>query len=199
MLIEVNDKAVEDYQRARLGEGTAGKTINEEVSVLFRIMGGVGKAVREKLDEDKKLKLADSEDVGRALTAEEQKDVLREAQRSKSPHIYTAVMIALNTGLRDSEIRHLEWRQIDFFKQILTVGKSKTREGTGRTIPLNSELLKALIEHHKWYTSKFGAPSGAHFVFPRGRGRYDAIRPTASYKTAWQRLQQRRYRPGSTI
>jgi integrase len=54
------------------------------------------------------------------------------------------VVIALNTGLRDSEIRFMQWRQIDFFKQLLTVGKSKTAEGTGRTIPLNSELLKAL-------------------------------------------------------
>jgi integrase len=55
------------------------------------------------------------------------------------------VVIALHTGMQEGEIRHLQWRQIDFFKQILTVGKSKTPEGTGRTIPLNSELLHALV------------------------------------------------------
>ena len=43
--------------------------------------------------------------------------------------------------MRDSEMRHLTWGQIDFLKQILTVGKSKTAAGTGRTIPLNSAVL----------------------------------------------------------
>jgi integrase len=123
----------------------------------FRIMGGFGEAVRLKLNRAKKLRLAQREDVGRALTAEEEKDVLGEAQASKSPHLYMA-MIALHTGLRDSEIRHLQWRQIDFFKQILTVGKSKTAEGTGRTVRLNSELLKALIERQTWYKANVGSP-----------------------------------------
>jgi hypothetical protein len=52
---------------------------------------------------------------------------------------------------RYAEIRTIQWRQIDFFKQILTVGKSKMAEGAGRTIPVNSELLKAVIERQTWY------------------------------------------------
>jgi hypothetical protein len=44
----------------------------------------------------------------------------------------SAVMLALNTGMRYSEIRLLQWKDVDFSSQILTVGKSKTQTGTGR-------------------------------------------------------------------
>ncbi|MGO9317433.1 MAG: tyrosine-type recombinase/integrase [Terracidiphilus sp.] len=50
-------------------------------------------------------------------------------------------MIALNTGMRYSEIRLLKWKQLDFVDHFLTVSKSKTRTGTGRVIPLNSRIL----------------------------------------------------------
>jgi integrase len=191
MLIEITDHAVVAYQQTRLKEEAAGKTINEEVGELFRIMGSFGEAVRLKLKRAKKLKLAEREDVGRALTLEEERSVLSQAQVSESPHIFTAVMIALNTGLRDSEIRNMQWRQIDFFKQLLTVGKSKTAEGTGRTIPLNSELLKALAEHQTWYKANAGKPSGDHFVFPKGAHKqYDVTKPVTSFKTAWNRVRR---------
>ena len=32
-----------------------------------------------------------------------------------------------------SEIRNLRWNQVDFKKEFLTVGKSKTEAGEGRT------------------------------------------------------------------
>jgi integrase len=51
--------------------------------------------------------------------------------------ILPALTLALNAGMRDSEIKRTQWSQIDFSKRILTVGKSKTAAGEGRTIPLN--------------------------------------------------------------
>jgi integrase len=52
--------------------------------------------------------------------------------------MYPALVVDLNCGLRDKELRELRWRQIDLVhKKQLTVGKSKTDAGTGRVIPLN--------------------------------------------------------------
>ena len=56
----------------------------------------------------------------------------------RSPVIYPALMLALNAGMRNAEIRHLRWNQVDLKKQFLTVGRSKTQAGEGRTIPLNA-------------------------------------------------------------
>ena len=41
-------------------------------------------------------------------------------------------------------------------KAIVTVGESKTEAGDGRTIPLNADVLAALVAHSKWYLKKFG-------------------------------------------
>jgi integrase len=47
--------------------------------------------------------------------------------------MYPALVVDLNCGLRDKELRELRWRQIDLVhKKQLTVGKSKTDAGTGR-------------------------------------------------------------------
>jgi integrase len=193
MLIQITDQTVVDYQSARLREKAAGKTINEEIGELFRIMGDAGEFVRSKLKRDKKLKLTQREDVGKALSIEEERRVLVEAAFSPSPHIYTAVVIALNTGLRDAEIRTLTWRQIDFFNNILTVGKSKTAAGTGRTIPLNSDLLLALKAHKVWFEFelKTEAKSGL-FVFPYGKkdDDFDPKRAVTTLKTAWQTVRE---------
>ena len=55
-----------------------------------------------------------------------------------------ALMLALNAGMRDAEIRTLQWGRLDLSKRYLTVGESKTEAGAGRTIPLNSALLAAM-------------------------------------------------------
>jgi len=49
--------------------------------------------------------------------------------------------------MRDAEIKTLTWAQINLEKRFLAVGRSKTEGGEGRTIPLNSALLPALLEH----------------------------------------------------
>jgi integrase len=41
------------------------------------------------------------------------------------------LVLALNDGMRDSEIKRLTWNQIDWDKKILTVGRSKSEAGTG--------------------------------------------------------------------
>ena len=52
----------------------------------------------------------------------------------------------LYCGLRPIEIRRMTWDWIDFENSILTVGKSKTKAGTGRKIPISRQLKTALLE-----------------------------------------------------
>ena len=56
-------------------------------------------------------------------------------------------MVAMQTGLRYSELRLLRWSQIDFLKAHVTVGQSKTTAGTGLVVPLNP---RALNELQRW-------------------------------------------------
>jgi integrase len=79
----------------------------------------------------------------------------RAAEQSRSPHIVTALTLS-HAGIRDAESRRIQWSKIDFAKAILTVGRAKSAAGEGRTIPLNSEILEALLKHAKCYVKTFG-------------------------------------------
>lgn len=210
MLIEVTDKTVRAYQVARLKENASPKSVNEEVGFLLRLLADQGDAIRSKLRRERALKLKVPPTPGRAYSIEEQTRMLdvarastlaarRAAERQRngervpqgerqggSPTIYPALVLALNAGMRDSEIKLLTWAQIDFDKQFLTVGRSKTDAGEGRTIPLNASVLEALRDHAKWYTARFGATRPDWYVFPGGgRTPTDPTKPITTLKTAW--------------
>src|SRR5262249_16285212 len=57
----------------------------------------------------------------------------------------------------------------------------------GRTIPLNSVLLEALIKYSDWYTERFGPIQLGWYVFPFGKPRpHDPTRPVVTLKTSWR-------------
>ena len=103
-------------------------------------------------------------------------------------------MLAINMGMRASEIRSLTWGKVDFFAKSLTVGKSKTAAGTGRIIPLNSRSV-AVLTH--WRALFRGAES-EHYVFPHekyglaGNNRKQCaheiipMEPMHRWKVAWE-------------
>jgi len=68
-----------------------------------------------------------------------------QALKRRSAAIYPALVLALNCGLRDKELRDLQWGRIHLDEAYLVVGETKTEGGTGRTIPLNSVALEALM------------------------------------------------------
>ena len=192
MLVDVNDEAIKKYQEARLRENAAPKSINEEVGFLLRMMDIAGDVLRVRLRKKKILKLKTGTPIGKAYGPEEKARLIENAKEAQSPHIYPALMIALNTGMRDAEIKTLTWGQLDLQKRYLAVSRSKTEAGEGRTIPLNSTLYDTLATYAEWYILRFGELRPEWYVFPFGRPRPDdPTRPVTSLKTAWRNLRKK--------
>lgn len=186
MVVAISEATVTAYQTARLGEGAAHKSVNEEVGFLLRILGEAGDPLRLRLKRSKKLKLATRERVGRALTLQERDSLLAAAQKRRSRHIYPALLLSIDAGMRDGEIRGLQWGRVDLEKKLVTVGTSKTQAGEGRTIPMAPAVHQAMTEHARWFTEKFGATSAEHYCFPYGNPQpTDPTRPVTSFKSAW--------------
>jgi integrase len=186
MTVDATEQTVTAYQTTRLKEEAAPKTINEEVGFLLRLLGEAGDVIRTRLRRRKALKLAVPRGPGKAYTPEEKTAMLAAAKAARSRAIYPALMLALNTGERDGEIRGLQWERVDLATAILTVGVSKTEAGEGRTIPLNSVLLEAMVDYSKWYAQRFGTIQPEWFVFPFGKPRpTDPTRPMVTLKTSW--------------
>jgi integrase len=89
-------------------------------------------------------------------------------------------------------VKTLTWGRINFLKDILTVGRSKTAAGTGRTIPINSELRTILEDYRAWYEKKVGPAAPESYVFPFGKNRqWDPSRPISSFKTVWENVREK--------
>jgi len=189
MASDITPEVVKGYQTARLKEKAAAKTINEEVGFLLRILAEQGDVVRAKLRREKCLKLKVRGNVAKAWTAEEKAALLAQAKKRRSPCIYPALVLALNCGLRDKELRELQWARVDLAKAVLTVGDSKTEAGEGRTVPLNSEALAAVVDHAKWFLKKFKETRPEWYLFPYGKPQpTDPTRPVTTLKTVWQKV-----------
>ncbi len=71
--------------------------------------------------------------------------ILQECARTGNDALRSAVLLAIETGMRRGELLNMRWRDIDFASAVLTIPLTKT--GVARRIPLTDkavELLKAL-------------------------------------------------------
>lgn len=99
--------------------------------------------------------------------------------------LYTVTVLALNTGLRHTEIRRLKWKNLDLANRLLRVGESKTDAGRGRPIPLTQPAWAVL----EMWSSRFPSRTPDHYVFPAcENGRLSPERPIANWRTAWRRV-----------
>lgn len=202
LVTDVQAKDVSRYQQARLGEKASPKTVNLEIGTLRAILRR--NRVWAEIQQDVRM-LPTLDDVGRAITTEEEEALLTACLKSRSRSLYPAVMMALNTGMRYGEIRLLQWQQVDFVTGFVTVGKSKTQAGTGRAIPLNARILSVL----EMWAANFQDRRLNHYVFPferyAARGAEDTFgftagviiydtdptRPIGDWKEAWEKAKER--------
>jgi integrase len=192
---DIEAKDLARYQQKRLEEKAAGATINLEIGTVRAILRRAGHwaAIQPEV---KMLSVRD--DVGRALTQEEEKTLLGKCRESRSRALLPAVLVALNTGLRYGELVGLRWRQVDLEGKTLTVGTSKTEAGAGRRVPLNDRAFSAL----SLWADRFPKRKPEHYVFPTERygqpgekksGVYDVdpTKPVGRLKEAWEKAKER--------
>lgn len=183
------------YQATRLEQGAAPKTVNLEVGTLRAILRK--NRLWASVQPDVRM-LRVREDVGRAISREEEAALLESCRASRSRSLYPAVLVALNPCIRYSELRLLRWAQIDLNCCPLTVGLSETKSGTGRLLPLNDRAVAIL----SFWASLFPERHPDHFVFPAerygasGEGAavvYDSdpTRPIGRWKEAWESTKTR--------
>jgi integrase len=135
LLCDVSAEDLAAYQTRRKRDGVSNRTVNLELGVLRSILRRY--RMWEPIAADVDF-LKETPSPGRALTADEENQLLDAASKSRCRSLYPVVMLALNTGMRVSEIRGLKWAQVDFLGHALTVGKSKTAAGTGTPNPFES-------------------------------------------------------------
>ena len=102
-----------------------------EIGTLQAILKRSGQGAR--LQPDVKM-LPTREDVGRAITAEEEAALLQACGKSRSRSLVPFVTLAIETGARFGVVRTLQWGSVDFENRCLRWGRDKMASGTGRIL-----------------------------------------------------------------
>lgn len=196
LINEISAVHIAKYQKGRLAEGASPKTVNLELGTLRAILRR--NRLWANLQMDVKM-LPVRDNVGQAITHEQESRLLEECNKSRSRSLYPAVTLALSTAMRYGEIRLLKWKQVDFFSKQVWVGASKTEYGEGRPIPMNERAFQVMTmwgetfperkpEHYVFPTEKCGA-AGDDFK-PCVYGT-DPSNPIGDWKEAWEAARKR--------
>lgn len=160
-ITEIDSLKIEQYKQKRL-KTVAPATVNRELACLKNLFNkgiewgkcGTNPVKSVKLLRENNARL-------RYLTLEEGKRLFQ----NSSKHLKPIVMLALQTGMRKSEILYLKWDDIDFDQKLIFVRNSKN--GEAREIPINSKVANFLKD------LKFKSP----YVFCNKDGRpYGSVR-----------------------
>ncbi|MDH4083481.1 MAG: tyrosine-type recombinase/integrase [Nitrospira sp.] len=160
VLAEISPKLLAAYKAQRRMEHAAPATINKELQLVrhaFNLAMREWEWCRENPMHRVSMEPVRNE-VDRWLAANEEKRLLA----ASSPWLQEIIRFALNTGMRQGEILNLLWQDVDFTRGTLIVMKSKN--GTRRTIPLNSTVYELLAAKQ----AVTGASSGPVFKTPLG-------------------------------
>jgi len=87
-------------------------------------------------------KLKENKGRDRVLSQDEILRLLAACRQSKSPYLYSYVLISLTTGARQGEILGLEWRHIDFDNRLAYL--CETKNGRPRSIALADSVVEEL-------------------------------------------------------
>ena len=182
---DISPEDIAAYQKQRLAEGYAKKTVSNEVGTLRSVLIYCGQWARVKGEGNQR------SSKGRAGIKK---------QNGKGP------TLALYTGSRFGVVRKLKWGNVDFEKRRLRWGKDKSASGDHRYVPLARRALESM----RLWAENFPDRQPDHYVFPTERaggkgfkfGRHgsgavavayntDPTKPIGSIKTAWKSAQQR--------
>lgn len=137
--------AIAQYEQRRVGQVSV-FTVANELTVLRHMLRlarrwGYLDQVPE-IEMPKKpagrLRYLDEAEIARLLTA---------CRASRNPYLAAIVTIAINTGMRKSEILGLEWERVDIATARITL--YQTKAGKQRGVPMNCAVYDALtaLEH----------------------------------------------------
>lgn len=141
----------EDFMQRRLEEVSPG-TVKRELGLLHSVVEAVRKAygmVENPISDVRRPQVNDARDV--RLHPGDEDRLLTAVQTSRNPWLKPAVILAVETAMRRSELLALRWSDIDFdqikahVRESKTDGKRRDRQ-QGREVPLSPRAYDLLWE-----------------------------------------------------
>lgn len=158
---QIKASHIEQFKRQEVEKGLKNKTINNQLAVLRKCLNCANEWLEVDIPKIKALKCATPETD--YLTVSECEQLLAQADGQ----MLTMLLLALRTGMRQGEIRGLQWTSIDWEHRTIIVRHSlsmvskqldSTKSHKERRIPLDVDVYEMLYKARK--------PSGFVFIGP---------------------------------
>lgn len=166
LLGTITTKNIEDYKTSRLSSVKAA-TVNRELSTLKAMFRQAVLWDYLRKNPAKPVKFFKLPKPTFRFLSQDEIDLFLDAcKRSTSQPLYPVVVTALRTGMRQGEIFHLRWEDIDFKRGIINVVSredAQTKNYESRTIPMTPFLAETLRQ----YPRRLDSP----YVFCKANGK----------------------------
>lgn len=153
-------KDLQDFIARSSADGITKRTINKKITILY---GMVNKLHKKQVISPDDVKLppkpekqaeTDSSHDRRYFQPEERRALIEASKNAKSPWLYPAIIVSLNTGVRPQSLFSLIWRDVDWNSSTLLLRAEHMKTKDTWTIPLNQNAINALQERREYLTSK---------------------------------------------
>jgi integrase len=145
---QISPLLIEKFKRERKNSKTiydttrAAASVNRELEILSKVFTlAVDNNIIPSNPCRKVKKLRQDNQRSRYLSQDEETE-LTKALTGRRAYLKEIIILALNTGMRKGEILSLEWRNVDFSRNLIIV--TNTKSGKDREIPMNSAVREAL-------------------------------------------------------
>jgi len=178
LLSEIRNQHVREFISKRLREGDKKSTINRYTKTLKTMMNLCKKDLGEP-----EVNPVSSDDIFdesqyrryRVMTYEEEEKLMREA----ALHLKRLIQFCLQTGCRRQAVLGLEFRDLDFETETITIRPEINKSGRRDIIPMNGAVKKLLLEQVKRYKGK------TEYLFPYEDETTGEVRGLKDFKRAW--------------
>ena len=145
---EMSPLLIEKFKRdrresiTRRGKVRSPASVNHELTLLSKIFN---LAIDYKVTDTnpcKKVKKYNLDNKRYRYLLPEEEPRLMAALSGPRAHLKPLVIVAIGTGMRQSEQLRLTWDRVDFSRRVLILTKTKTKD---REVPMNPEVVKTLF------------------------------------------------------
>jgi integrase len=158
--IEKEPNIIDRYMQRRLGELTCRRTptkpatVNRELAMLSKAFSLAASRKWQMASLNpcstvycgEPLRLEENNERERYLINDEEARLLKAADRYLRGQLWEIIVVALYTGLRESEVIKLQRVHVDIENRKITVVKPNSKNKVGRTIPILSEAVVDILK-----------------------------------------------------
>jgi len=156
-LREITPMMIQNFRAWRLSKGNSKATVNRYIALLKRMLN---LAIEENYLEQnpaRRIKFYSEKDNMRTRTITKDEEI--RLLDNSAEHLRSIIVVALNTGMRLSEILNLHWDRVNLKTRLIKV--DRTKSGKVRYIPINDTLYCEL-----WAIKNQNGQSSYLFISP---------------------------------